>query len=88
VSGQSFSLSYLGFDQFFAHAAADLGVESAQVGRVVEEQRDAFLVRGESGEVWARLSGRFAFAVSAPHGRPAVGDFVVLRPAEAGIEHA
>lgn len=60
---------------FTPHAAAGLGP-----GRVVGESTDRYRVRIRAGEVPARLAGRLRHEADGSGDRPAVGDWVALRP--------
>ncbi len=71
-----------------AHFAAQLmeGETLAQVARVVQEHKEAYLVRAVGaglGSVWAEISGRMRHEGTVRSDYPAVGDWVLLR----GLEH-
>jgi ribosome biogenesis GTPase / thiamine phosphate phosphatase len=72
-------------DHFAGQLAPD---ESLQhVGRVVQEHREAYLVRAAGagmGNIWAEISGKLRHESSVRADFPAVGDWVILR----GLQHA
>ena len=67
---------HLGFDEWFAAHAADMRMEACLFARVTAVDRGSFLVRCESGEVPAELSGRLAYQTDSPDELPCVGDWV------------
>jgi ribosome biogenesis GTPase len=84
------ALEKLGLDVAWQAAARDAQLASAQLARVVSEQRGLYLVHDGHAEAWASIAGRLRHAIDAGAERPAVGDFVALRPDEGAqrvIEH-
>jgi len=83
----SAALARYGFDAWWqaeAHAAA---TAEADLGRVVAEPRGQWRVATAAGEISARLDVRLRRKGSSePMLRPAVGDWVVLRPAAEGAQ--
>ncbi|MFZ5564341.1 MAG: ribosome small subunit-dependent GTPase A [Thermodesulfobacteriota bacterium] len=70
------TLQNLGFHSWFEAHAAKLGMEGCGFARVTAVDRGSFLVRNESGEVFAELSGKFSFRIDSPVDLPCVGDWV------------
>lgn len=70
------NLSTWGHSAFFG---SDLA-EGETLGRVIEEQRTQFRVIAPEGLLFAQLSGRLLHPKTDRLERPAVGDWVVLRP--------
>jgi ribosome biogenesis GTPase len=72
----------LGWDAFFA-AQADAADVDAELrpARVVAEHRGAYRVAGDRPEEWAVLPGRVRRAAADATALPAVGDWVLVRPA-------
>src|SRR3954453_2716294 len=63
------------------------GESLEQVGRVVQEHKEAYLVRAVGaglGNIWAEISGKMRHEGTVRADYPAVGDWVVLR----GLKHA
>jgi ribosome biogenesis GTPase len=74
-------LEELGWSPFFAECWADLAAAEGRVpARVVVAHTRVLRVRTAEGERLAELSGRLRHAARAAIDRPAVGDWVVLRP--------
>ncbi|MCL2641666.1 MAG: ribosome small subunit-dependent GTPase A [Phycisphaerales bacterium] len=54
------------------------------VARVVQEHKEAYLVRSAHGNIWAEITGKIRHTATARLDFPAVGDWVVLRGAATG----
>jgi len=65
-----------GFDEWFAAHAADMRMEACRFARVTAVDRGSFLIRSDTGEVPAELSGRLAYQTDSPDELPCVGDWV------------
>lgn len=76
----SVDLDDLGWDAFFAEAFREAEGEGCDAGRVASAQREIYLVWTAAGERRAALAGRLRHAAGS--GRPAVGDWVALRPGQ------
>lgn len=73
-------LNALGWTEFFASQLNDIELEpNTTVARVIEAQREAWLVDDGAGERWCTLSGRLRHDTLRPVDLPAVGDWVVIR---------
>ncbi len=72
-------LCELGFDQWFEAHVAELGLDACCVARVSAVDRGSYLIRDESREVPAVLSGKLAYRVDSPVDLPCVGDWVAAR---------
>ena len=71
-----FQLHELGWSSFFQQ---HLKTSDARIpARVIEEQRSAYRVACESGELIAETSGHLRHMTAATAGRPAVGDWVLI----------
>jgi ribosome biogenesis GTPase len=64
--------------------AREGGSDLEAVGRVVQEHKEAYLVRAAMGNAWAEISGKMRHVGVVRSDFPAVGDWVLLR----GLEHA
>jgi ribosome biogenesis GTPase len=75
-------LAELGWDSVWAEALARLEAPNASPARVAREDKGAYLVLSEFGELRARLSGRFFYDVQSTGGGAylAVREFDELRP--------
>jgi len=49
--------------------------------RVVKQHRERCLVAGDSGDMWAQVSGRFRHEAAGPADFPAIGDWTAVEPA-------
>jgi ribosome biogenesis GTPase len=65
-------------------AELDEAVARERIARVVQEHKEAYLVRSARGNIWAEISGKMRHHGVVRSDFPAVGDWVVLR----GLEHA
>jgi ribosome biogenesis GTPase len=77
-------LEKLGFDATWQAALRGAGLAEPALARVTSEQRGLFLVHDGSAEAWASIAGRLRHAIDDGAQRPAVGDFVALRPPDDG----
>jgi ribosome biogenesis GTPase / thiamine phosphate phosphatase len=71
-------LTDLGFDQWFGAHAAELVQEGCVFARISAVDRGSYLIRNESGEVPAELSGKLSYLVESPADLPCVGDWVTV----------
>jgi ribosome biogenesis GTPase len=77
-------LLHYGWNSHFARYLAAEALDSAHVARVVQEHKEAYLVRSSLGNIWAEISGKMRHHAVVRSDFPAVGDWVALR----GLEHA
>jgi ribosome biogenesis GTPase len=73
-------LGALGFDQWFADHARRQSGPALCIARVSAVDRGRYLVRDESGEIPAELTGRYLHEAQDPTALPCVGDWV-------GVQH-
>jgi ribosome biogenesis GTPase len=78
------SLRDLGFDDAVAAAFAPFAAEGLVPGRVVAAHTALLRVALEAGEALARVAGALRYHARGPEDLPAVGDWVAVRPREAG----
>jgi len=71
-------LKDLGFDDWFQIKLKDYGGNNHGIARVTAVDRDSYVVRNESQEMPAELSGRLRFAIESECDLPTVGDWVLL----------
>jgi ribosome biogenesis GTPase len=72
-------LSDFGFDAWFESRAAELSLEGCGFARVSAVDRGSYLIKDESREVSAELSGKLAHEIDSPAELPCVGDWVTAR---------
>jgi ribosome biogenesis GTPase len=79
-------LSAYGWNEHWDRVLGELGeaVPHERLARVVQEHKEAYLVRSSRGNIWAEISGKMRHEGVVRSDFPAVGDWVVLR----GLEHA
>jgi ribosome biogenesis GTPase len=78
------NLEQLGWSDFFASSFAPYGAAGYQVGRVLLEHKQTYLLYTEPGEIAAEVTGKFRHQATSSQAFPAVGDWVVASiPAEA-----
>ncbi|MBN1361703.1 MAG: ribosome small subunit-dependent GTPase A [Sedimentisphaerales bacterium] len=68
-----------GFDAWFEGHAAEFGQEGCCFARVCAVDRGSYLVRNESGEIPAQLSGKLSYKIESPVDLPCVGDWVTAQ---------
>lgn len=81
------NLEQLGWSDFFAHSFVPDGAAGYQVGRVVLEHKQTYLLYTEQGEIAAEVTGKFRHQATRSQDFPAVGDWVVFN-ISAGAEKA
>jgi len=73
------NLRELGFDPWFEGQAPAFGQDGCGFARVSAVDRGSYLVRNESGEVPAELSGKLSYETERPADLPCVGDWVTAQ---------
>jgi ribosome biogenesis GTPase / thiamine phosphate phosphatase len=66
----------LGFDQWFEACTAELRQEGCSFARVSAVDRGSYLIKNESSEVPAELTGRLSYQIESSVDLPCVGDWV------------
>ncbi len=69
----------LGFDDWFAQRFKESDRPAHRPARITAVNRDNYLVRNETGEVLAELSGRMMFSAESGVDFPAVGDWALVQ---------
>ncbi|MFA4836550.1 MAG: ribosome small subunit-dependent GTPase A [Dehalococcoidia bacterium] len=69
----------LGFNDWFQQKRVELGKPGFSVARVTAVNRNNYLVRNQTGEVLAELTGRLMFAAESSLDLPAVGDWALVQ---------
>lgn len=72
-------LRNLGFEQWFEAHAAELLQDDCGIARISAVDRGSYLIRNESGEVPAGLTGKFSYQIESPVDLPCVGDWVAAQ---------
>src|SRR5512142_29059 len=68
-------LNSLGFEDWFQSRQAEIIAPGCRPVRVTAVNRDCYLVRNESDEIRAELSGAFIYSAESPVDYPVVGDW-------------
>jgi ribosome biogenesis GTPase len=79
-------LSDLGFDQWFEAYISELHQADRGIARISAVDRGSYLIRNETGEVPAELSGKFSYRVESSVDLPCVGDWVTVQYYNDGTE--
>jgi ribosome biogenesis GTPase / thiamine phosphate phosphatase len=66
----------LGFDQWFEDHSLELRQEGCSFARISAVDRGSYLIRTESGEVPAELTGKLSYQIESSMDLPCVGDWV------------
>lgn len=69
-------ISDLGFDQWFDDYSPELCQEGCRFARISAVDRGSYLIKNESGEIPAELTGRYLYQVESTTDLPCVGDWV------------
>jgi ribosome biogenesis GTPase / thiamine phosphate phosphatase len=76
---------HLGWSPFFENQVTSGDRSRYSVGRILEERKNCYVLLTEDGrEMLASLAGKLQYEASGRGELPAVGDWVCVRPAEAG----
>ncbi|NES95424.1 MAG: ribosome small subunit-dependent GTPase A [Desertifilum sp. SIO1I2] len=75
------NLESLGWNRFFADSFSSYQAQGYTVGRVIQQQKNRYIISSKSGELSAEISGRMHYQNSFP----AVGDWVVIGEKQAKI---
>lgn len=68
----------LGYNDHFEKSRIENKLEGLDVGRVIAEHKERYIVRNENGEFEAEITGNLRFSASSRNDFPAVGDWVAL----------
>jgi ribosome biogenesis GTPase len=69
----------LGFDPWFQEKQPELQLPHGSVARVTAVNRDSYLVRNETSEVLAEVTGNLLFSAESSLDLPAVGDWALVQ---------
>lgn len=72
------NLEDLGYNAGHEEARLELNLKDFEIGRVVAEHKDRYLVMAEAGEFEAGITGNMRFSARRREDFPAVGDWVAL----------
>ncbi|MFH1323485.1 MAG: ribosome small subunit-dependent GTPase A [Methanobacteriota archaeon] len=69
----------LGFDQWFETHSTELSMDGCDFARISAVDRGSYIIKDESREVPAKLSGKLAFQINSSVDLPCVGDWVTAQ---------
>lgn len=72
------TLQDLGYNDYFQKLRLDNNLESFEIGRVIAEHKERYIVKNEKGEFEAEITGNLRFSAKSRKDFPAVGDWVSL----------
>ncbi len=72
------TLIELGYTASLEHYRKDKNLDSFNVGRIISEHKDRYVVKTDTGEFDAELIGNLRFTAESRHDLPAVGDWVAI----------
>lgn len=72
-------LKRLGWSKFFQDFLEEGELSSFKLGRVLEENKESYVIMTELGQAYASVSGRFRFDAVARLDFPTVGDWILVR---------
>jgi len=72
------TLEDLGYNTALEEYRKEHGLDSFEVGRVISEHKDRYIVKSDVGDFEAELIGNLRFAASTRNDLPAVGDWVSI----------
>ncbi|GAA4274382.1 ribosome small subunit-dependent GTPase A [Aquimarina gracilis] len=68
----------LGYNDNFEKARSENDLENFEIGRVVAQHKERYIVKNEKGEFEAEITGNLRFSAKSREDFPAVGDWVAL----------
>ncbi|WP_340067281.1 ribosome small subunit-dependent GTPase A [Ascidiimonas aurantiaca] len=72
------TLQDLGYNDYFQKLRLDNNLEGFEIGRVIAEHKERYIVKNEKGEFEAEITGNLRFSAKSRKDFPAVGDWVSL----------
>ncbi len=72
------TLDDLGYNQKLAQSRAERNLGSFEIGRIIEEHKERYVVKTALSEYFAEITGNLRFTAKSREGFPAVGDWVAL----------
>ncbi|MGM0667516.1 MAG: ribosome small subunit-dependent GTPase A [Bacteroidota bacterium] len=71
-------LEDLGYNAEIEKSRIENGLEDFDIGRVISEHKERYIVRSENGEYEAEITGNMRFSAGSREDFPAVGDWVAM----------
>lgn len=73
-----FDLESLGYTAFFADYRQANNLDTFDIGRVISEHKERYIVRGENGDYEAEIIGNLRYTANSRLDFPSVGDWVAI----------
>ena len=70
------TLQNLGYNNYFEQLRKDNNLEEFEIGRVIAEHKERYLVKNANGEFEAEITGNLRFSATSRKDFPKVGDWV------------
>jgi len=71
-------LADLGYNDILEKSRADLNLDGLEIGRVIEEHKERYIVKTTRGEFESEITGNLRFTANGRVDFPAVGDWVAI----------
>ena len=78
LEGIKMKLEDLGYNDLLEKARIESGLSGFDIGRIVSEHKERYIVKTEKGEFEAEITGNLRFSAQRREDFPAVGDWVAL----------
>ncbi len=79
MGNKELNLDDLGFSPRLEQYISESNLESFEIGRVIEEHKERYVVKTVKGEFEAEITGNMRFTAQSREDFPAVGDWVALK---------
>ena len=79
------SLQDLGYNENIDKLRRELNPDEFDIGRIIAEHKERYVVATEQGEIHAEITGNLRFSAASREEFPSVGDWVALIPYDAGL---
>lgn len=72
------TIEQLGYNRHFEKFRLNSELENFEIGRIIAEHKERYIVKNEKGEFEAEITGNLRFSATSREDFPAVGDWVTL----------
>jgi ribosome biogenesis GTPase len=84
MTKQPYTLKDLGFKEYLSEYSINNNLESFDIGRIILEHKERYVVLAEQGEIACELIGNLRFTAESRADLPAVGDWVAFQEYDTG----
>lgn len=78
IKYKSMKLEDFGYNDKLKKYRIDNGLEEFEIGRIIAEHKESYIVRTEKGELKAEITGNLRYSAKSREDFPAVGDWVAI----------